>query len=231
MLSAYEMQVFKKLPSVQLLLRGNWRYSRSVVVGNSLVPYNFQSAFVRRCSLSKHVYPIGIFLLAMWLVKLVDTIFPADLNQLGIQPRTLRGLPGIFLMPFLHGGFGHLLSNTIPLAILLGLTVASRHNPWPVIAAIVIGGGVLLWLLGRNASHVGASGLVFGLVAYLITVGIREKQLASLAVAVLVGIIFGTTLISGIIPRFGSEVSWDGHLFGAISGVLVGLATTEAATV
>ena len=181
--------------------------------------------------MTKHLYPIGILLLAMWLVRIVDLIFPGDFNQLGIQPRTLRGLPGIILMPFLHGSFGHLISNTIPLAILLGLTVASRHNPWPVIAAIVIGGGVMLWFLGRNASHVGASGMVFGLIAYLITVGIREKQIPSLAVAVLVGILFGTTLISGVIPRLGSEVSWDGHLFGAISGVLVGVVTAQPSTV
>jgi membrane associated rhomboid family serine protease len=188
---------------------------------------SFDPIFFRRPSLTKHLYPIGILLLAMWLVRIVDIIFPGDFNQLGIQPRTLRGLPGIILMPFLHGSFGHLISNTIPLVILLGLTVASRHNPWPVVAAIVLGGGVMLWLLGRNASHVGASGLVFGLIAYLITVGIREKQIPSLAVAVLVGILFGTTLISGVIPRLGSEVSWDGHLFGAISGMLVGIATAE----
>lgn len=181
-------------------------------------------------AVKKQAYPILVLLLAMWLVQIVDAIIPIDLNQLGLQPRTLRGLPGIALMPFLHAGFGHLISNTIPLAILLGLTVASRHRAWPVIVAIIIGNGVLLWFLGRNASHVGASGLVFGLIAYLITVGIREKQLVSLAIAVVVGFLFGATLIIGVIPSFGSVVSWEGHLMGAISGVIVAVKTSRTSS-
>jgi len=164
----------------------------------------------------------------MWLVRIVDAVIPFDFNQLGLLPRTLRGLLGIGLMPFLHGGFGHLISNTVPLAILLGMTVASRHQAWPVIVAIIVGNGVLLWLFGRSAYHVGASGLVFGLIAYLITVGVREKQLASLGIAILVGLLFGGTLFTGVIPSFRSAVSWDGHLFGATSGLIVGLATTRS---
>jgi len=174
----------------------------------------------------KQAYPIFIILLVMWMVRLVDMIIPVDLNRLGLLPRTLQGLPGIGLMPFLHGGLGHLLSNTIPLAILLGLTVVSRHQAWPVIVAIVIGNGLLLWCFGRNAYHIGASGLIFGLIAYLITVGIREKQFLSIAVALLVGFLFGTTLLSGVIPTFGSSVSWDGHLLGALSGGIVGVHTS-----
>lgn len=163
----------------------------------------------------------------MWLIRIVDAIIKIDLNHLGLTPRTLHGLLGIPLMPFLHGGFGHLISNTIPLAVLLALTVASRHRAWPVVFAIIIGNGVLLWIFGRNAYHIGASGLVFGLIAYLITVGIREKKLFSMGIAMIVGILFGTTLLTGVIPDFGSGVSWDGHLTGAISGLLVGIGTTR----
>jgi membrane associated rhomboid family serine protease len=174
----------------------------------------------------KHAYPIFILLLVMWLVRILDMILPVDFNRLGLLPRTVQGLPGIGLMPFLHGGMGHLISNTIPLAILLGLTVASRHRAWPVIVSIVIGNGLLLWCFGRNAYHIGASGLIFGLIAYLITVGIREKQLLSIAVALLVGFLFGTTLLTGVVPTVGSSVSWDGHLLGAISGGIVGVQTS-----
>jgi membrane associated rhomboid family serine protease len=179
--------------------------------------------------MAKQAYPIFMLLLSMWLVRIVDMIIPFDFNQFGLVPRSLSGLPGIALMPFLHGGWGHLISNTIPLVILLGLTVASRHQAWPVITVIVIGGGVLLWCFGRNAYHIGASGLVFGLIAYLITVGVREKHIVSAGIALLVGFLFGTTLITGVIPSFDSAVSWDGHLMGAISGTLVGVKTSKPA--
>lgn len=179
--------------------------------------------------LAKQAYPILVILLAMWLVRTVDMIIPFDLNQFGLLPRTLSGLTGIALMPFLHDGWGHLISNTIPLAFLLGLTVASRHQAWPVITIIVLGGGVLLWCFGRSAYHIGASGLVFGLIAYLITVGVRERHILSAGIALLVGFLFGATLITGVIPSFGSAVSWDGHLMGAISGAVVGVQTSKPA--
>ncbi|TWT50175.1 Rhomboid family protein [Rubripirellula amarantea] len=177
--------------------------------------------------MSKSAYSVFLVVLAMWLVRIVDAIIPADLNTWGLIPRTLTGLIGIPLSPFLHGGFGHLISNTIPLVILLMLTISSRHRPWPVIIAITLGGGSLLWIVGRNASHVGASGLVFGLIAYLITVGFREKQMVSLGIAVLVGFLFGGTLLSGVVPVFTSPVSWEGHLCGAVAGLVVGYVTTE----
>ncbi|TWU31005.1 rhomboid family intramembrane serine protease [Novipirellula artificiosorum] len=179
--------------------------------------------------MKKQAYPIMILLLVMWLVRIVDVVIPADLNQFGLQPRSIQGILGIGTMPFLHAGFGHLISNTVPLLILLGLTVASRgDHAWPVVAGIIVGSGVLLWMFGRNANHIGASGLVFGLIAFLITVGVREKRFGSIAVALLVGFLFGTTLFFGIIPSFGSTVSWDGHLFGAISGLIVGIATSSS---
>jgi membrane associated rhomboid family serine protease len=177
----------------------------------------------------KQTYSVFVVLLAMWLIQIVDSLIPYDLTSWGLYPRSLRGLLGIPLSPFLHSGFGHLLSNTIPLVVLLSLTIMSRHQAWPVIVAIVIGGGTLLWLVGRSASHVGASGLVFGLIAYLITVGIREKQLVSLGIAIVVGFMFGGTLLFGMLPAFGSRVSWEGHLCGAIAGLGIGVATTQRA--
>jgi membrane associated rhomboid family serine protease len=172
--------------------------------------------------LKRQAYAIAAVLLVMWGIRLVDALIPVDFNQFGLLPRTLRGLTGIVTMPFLHVGFGHLISNTVPLVILLGLTVASRHQAWPAIVGIIAGNGILLWLFGRNAYHIGASGLVFGLIAYLITVGIREKQIVSVSVALLVGFLFGGTLLFGVIPDFSSADSWDGHLCGAVAGVLVG---------
>lgn len=163
----------------------------------------------------------------MWLVQIVDSIIPYDLTTWGLQPRTFHGLVGIPLAPFLHAGFGHLMSNTVPLIVLLSLTILSRHQAWPAIGGIILAGGALLWIIGRNANHVGASGLVFGLIAYLITVGIREKQLLSLGIAIVVGFLFGGTLLFGMLPAFGSSVSWEGHLCGGIAGLGVGIVTTQ----
>jgi membrane associated rhomboid family serine protease len=178
-------------------------------------------------TLKEQAYPIFVIVLAMWLVRITDAVIPYDLTRWGLLPRSLSGLLGIGSMPFLHANFEHLLSNTIPLVILLGLTVASRHRAWPVVVSIIVGNGLLLWLFGRTAYHIGASGLVFGLIAYLITVGVREKQIVSIAIALLVGFLFGGTLLTGVIPRFSSAMSWDGHLFGAISGLVIGVITTK----
>jgi membrane associated rhomboid family serine protease len=166
----------------------------------------------------KDFYYVAAFLIAIWLVYVVDAIIPYALNQWGLDPRTVSGLPGIVLMPFLHQGFGHVFGNTLSLAILLVLLLGSRRQHWTIVVAIVVINGVLLWLLGRSGNHVGASGLVFGLIAYLIVAGILEKKPVSIGIALLVGFFFGGTLISGIIPRVSSEVSWDGHLSGAVAG-------------
>ncbi|MCM2371801.1 rhomboid family intramembrane serine protease [Aporhodopirellula aestuarii] len=176
------------------------------------------------------LYPVAGFVGVMWAVYLIDIVVPGAFIEYGLVPRTLRRLPGIVTMPFLHGGIGHLISNTIPIAILLSLTVLTRQRPWESVIAIGVCGGVLLWVFGRSANHIGASGLVFGLITFLIIVGFREKQLVSLMVAIAVGLFFGGSLLSGVIPSFGSSVSWDGHLFGAIAGVIVGIATTEKVT-
>jgi len=154
-------------------------------------------------------------------------ILPWDLNTLGLVPRTLDGLIGIPLMPWLHGGWGHLLSNTVPLCILLLLLMSSRTDYLPILVCLIVFGGGLLWCFGREAVHIGASGLVYGLVAFLIASGFMERKLISMAIALLVGFLYGTTLFFGVLPTAGPNVSWDGHLFGALGGVLAALAFTR----
>ena len=113
------------------------------------------------------------------------------------------------------GGAGgsalRLMSNTFPLIILLCLLAGSRANSWAVVLYIVLLGGALLWMLGRPATHIGASGLVYGLIAFLLLSGIFERRFVPLAISLLVGFLFGATLLSGILPTVGSRVSWDGH--------------------
>lgn len=164
---------------------------------------------------------------SLWVVRIADMILPWDLNTLGLVPRTLDGLIGIPLMPWLHGGWGHLLSNTVPLCILLLLLMSSRTDYLPILVCLIVFGGGLLWCFGREAVHIGASGLVYGLVAFLIASGFMERKLISMAIALLVGFLYGTTLFFGVLPTAGPNVSWDGHLFGALGGVLAALAFTR----
>lgn len=167
----------------------------------------------------EELHGVVLFLAAIWIVYAVSLILPID--RLGLYPRSLSGLLGIVTMPFLHANVFHLLGNTIPLAVLLTLLAGSRANSTEVVASIVVIGGALLWVFGRSAIHVGASGLISGLATFLITAGLRERRIIPLVVAVIVFCFYGMTLVRGLIPWPGSNVSWDGHLTGAIAGILV----------
>ncbi len=158
----------------------------------------------------------------MWLVFVVDLILPPDLRRLGLYPRSVSGIVGIPLMPFLHASFDHLLGNTISLIILLFLLVGSRKDSWWVVGCIVLVSGALLWIFGRPAVHVGASGVTFGLCSFLITVSIRERRVIPVVIGILVGLIYGGTMLTGVIPRWQSDISWDGHLCGLLAGGLAG---------
>ena len=159
---------------------------------------------------------ILFFVAAIWIVFLADLLLP--LEQLGLIPRTVRGLPGIAASPFLHADFSHVISNTVPLLALLMLLAGSRSDSRAVVISIVLVSGGLLWLFGREAIHIGASGLVFGLITFLLVSGVLERRWPALLTALLVGLLYGGTLFTGILP-FQRGVSWDGHLFGALAGI------------
>ncbi len=167
-----------------------------------------------------------LFVGTIWVVFLADRVLPIDLAQWGIVPRSLFGLVGIPFSPFLHAGWGHILSNTVPLAVLLVLLAGSRARSWEIVTEIILLGGALLWLFGRPGPHVGASGLIYGLIAFLLVSGFREKRFVPLAVALLVGFLYGTTLIWGVLPSVQSHVSWEGHLTSAIAGGAIAYTAT-----
>ncbi len=176
----------------------------------------------------EELHGVVLFLAAIWVLYGLSLVLPV-IDGFGLVPRTFRGLIGIVTMPFLHANFLHLLGNTIPLAVLLSLLAGSRANSVEVVGTIIVLGGAMLWLVGQRAVHVGASGLVSGLATFLITAGLRERRIVPLVVAVIVFFLYGTQLLWGVIPRFGSNVSWDGHLCGAIAGVLVAWPLTRDA--
>ncbi len=164
------------------------------------------------------IYRVALFLAVIVVVFALDVFLP--LEQFGLRPRHLDGLVGIVAMPFLHANLSHLCSNLVPLAVLLGMLVVSDARPLATVVMVALLGGVLTWLFARSGNHVGASGLVFGLAAYLIARGVSARSLTALAVAGVTVALYGATLLGGIVPSAG-PVSWDGHLAGAVAGVLV----------
>ena len=162
---------------------------------------------------------VGGMAALMWLVEVVDLV-AGDLDSAGIRPRDPDGLPGVVLAPFLHGGFGHLLGNTVPFLVLGAAIALSGLARIAVVAATVaVVGGLGTWLVAPAGTvHIGASGLVFGFAAYLVARGAFSRRALHLGVGLLVLAVYGTTLAFGFVPTPG--VSWQGHLFGAVGGVV-----------
>lgn len=156
----------------------------------------------------------------MWVSETVDTALHGRLDQYGIIAREPDGLFGIITAPFLHLGFGHLISNTLPL-VTLGAIIAINGalRLFCVTAIVTTIGGLGTWLISPpDTITIGASGLVFGYAAYLIVRGIFNRRLGQVAVGVLVIIVWGSALLGGLLPQDG--ISWQGHLFGGIAGIL-----------
>ena len=161
------------------------------------------------------------FVATIWVVEIVNGLLGHRLNAYGILPRTVDGLPGIVLSPFLHANLWHVMSNTVPLLV-LGLLAALRSRggfPWVSLFIIVVGGAGV-WVVGRSAAHVGASGLVFGYFGYLVAKGWYDKRILSLLIAAAVIVVFGWGILFGVLPT-GGFVSWEGHLCGLLAGVLI----------
>jgi membrane associated rhomboid family serine protease len=174
----------------------------------------------RRAALLEGAAVIGILLAAMWVLEIVNSIDGQKLDGDGIHPRSLGGLPGILSAPFLHAGFGHLLGNTIPFAI-LGMLVAigGARRVIEVTVIVILIAGLGTWLTaGGGTSTIGASGVVFGYAGYLIARGFFTRRMMELAGGVVVALLFGGALAWDLVPRSG--VSWEDHLFGGIGGIL-----------
>lgn len=163
--------------------------------------------------------PVVVMVTIMWALEIIDTVAGGRLDRQGIEPRQLSGLDGIVFAPFLHGGFGHLIANTVPFLLLGGaiaLGTTERFIKVTVIVALI--GGFGTWLTGpANTVHIGASGLVFGYLTYLMARGVFARNVWYLLGGVVTFMIYGGVLW-GLLPAPG--ISWQGHLFGAIGGVV-----------
>ena len=170
--------------------------------------------------LKTQVTILGGFVALMWLIELVDIlVFRQALNIYGILPRQIIGLRGILFAPFLHGGLGHLIANTLPFLILGWFVMLRETSDFFVVTGItMLVSGLGVWLFGSPGLHIGASGIVFGYLGFLLLRGYFERNIPSILLSLIVGVLYGS-LIWGVLP-LQQGISWEGHLFGFIGGVL-----------
>jgi len=159
-----------------------------------------------------------IFIIVICLVKLLEIVLETKFGFLGNRPRNLAGINGIFTMPFVHGDIKHLFNNSTSFFVLgTALYYFYRRVANKVLLITWLFSGVFVWLLARGSNHIGASGIVYGLAAFLFTSGVLRKDRPAMVIALVVTFFYGS-MVWGLIPgRPG--ISWEGHLFGALGGV------------
>jgi membrane associated rhomboid family serine protease len=163
------------------------------------------------------------FVALIWLIQLLNWGLDLELERFGVRPRELAGLPGILLAPLLHAGFAHLIANSLPLLVLgTGMLHLYPNSALKVIPAVYLGPGIAVWLFARPSVHVGASGLVYGLVSYIFVAGLMRRDKRAIAASLLVCFLYGT-LAWGVLP-IEPGVSWETHLAAALIGLMLAIA-------
>lgn len=159
------------------------------------------------------------FVLLLWAIHIIQILTKINLFKLGVFPRTFFGLKGIFTSPLIHSDYGHLFSNSLPL-LLLGLGICYNYPTLSkrLFVIVYFFHGFLVWIFARQAFHIGASGLVYGFVAFLFFSGLIRRDNRSIALALIVTLLYGG-LTWGVLP-IKSEVSWEAHLFGSVVGII-----------
>ncbi|HOW24715.1 MAG TPA: rhomboid family intramembrane serine protease [Bacteroidales bacterium] len=166
-----------------------------------------------------------LFILLLWMIKGAELIFQFDPGFLGIYPRRPEGLPGILLSPLIHGDVKHLAANTIPLLV-LGTAIFHfyREIAWKVIILLYLVPGIWVWFGARDAYHIGASGLIYGLASFLFFSGLIRRDGKLMALSLLIVFLYGS-MVWGIFPNFIPEkrISWESHLMGLIAGLILAI--------
>lgn len=159
----------------------------------------------------------------LWVVYFIQYMGWFNFTSYGNWPQHREGLKGIIFSPFIHGSFEHLISNTLPIIVLLSVLL----NAYPrvalgVLVFVHIASGTLVWLLAPDTGvHIGISGIIYGIASFLVASGLFRKNRSSVTIALLVAMMYGGMLL-GFIPEKG--VSWQSHLFGALSGIFIAFA-------
>jgi len=179
-------------------------------------------AFYRKKLLLSIFIP-ALLVVLMWLAEFTEQLFETDFSDFGIYPLSKEGLPGILLSPFIHDGFKHLFNNSVPLFFLSScLFYFYSEVALRVLSLTYILTGILVWIFGREAWHIGASGLVYGLAAFLFFSGIIRRHLGLIALSLLIVFLYGS-MVWGMVPLLYKNVSWESHMLGAFSGVMLSI--------
>jgi membrane associated rhomboid family serine protease len=179
-----------------------------------------EGSFYRKKFFLSLIIP-GTFVFLMWLIKIIEILFGIDLSGLGIYPLSVKGLPGIIFSPFIHADFTHLFNNSLPLLLLsvalfyFYSEIALKVFTWTYFLT-----GILVWLGGRAAWHIGASGLVYGLTSFLFFSGIIRRYFRLIALSLLVVFLYGE-MVWGIFPGIYENISWESHMLGFFSGIVL----------
>ena len=161
----------------------------------------------------------------LWVIQLVNAGDEYGLDRFGLRARHLDGLWGVVTEPFLHASYGHLLSNTAPLILIGWVLMRSGVRTWAIVTAVVVvAGGLATWVVGPSDKViVGASGMVFGWLGYLLARAYFARRFQWVVEAVLVLFFFGT-LLFGLLPNLQAHVAWQAHVCGFVAGVATGAA-------
>ena len=160
------------------------------------------------------------FALLLWVLKLAEYLSGLDFTQFGIYPRQAGGLLGVLCAPLIHASFSHLFANTAPIIVIGTMLLYGYPRAAKVLLPVVyLGSGFAVWLFAREAYHIGASGLVFGMLFFVFTVGVLRWERRTIAISLAVFFLYGS-MISGILPG-ARDVSFESHLSGALIGILL----------
>ena len=158
------------------------------------------------------------FVVLIWSIQLLNWALDLGVEDFGVRPRELAGLPGIFFAPLMHSGFAHLVANSLPLLVLgTAMLYLYPNAALRVLPAVYLGPGVAVWLLARGGVHVGASGLIYGLVGYVFVAGLIRRDRRAIAASLLVAFLYGAS-VWGVLP-IERGVSWETHLAAALIGL------------
>jgi len=167
------------------------------------------------------IFP-ALMVFIFWIVEITEQTIGISFVRLGVYPLHLKGLPGILFSPFIHSGFSHLISNSIPFFILMfALIYFYRRISYRIFIQLFFLSGACVWLSGREAWHIGASGVIYAMAAFHFVSGIIRNDTRLLTLSVTVVFLYGG-MVWGLLP-IKPDVSWEGHLWGAISGVVLAL--------
>ena len=162
----------------------------------------------------------GFFVAVLWLVHITKLLLDFNLTRWGIFPREMDGIWGIFAAPLIHGSWQHLISNSAPLFV--SLVIIHYFYKRVVVSSFVLIyflTGSAVWLFGRSVYHIGASGVVYGLIAFIFWSGVFRRNIKSIVLALIVTILY-VGYLEGIVP-FQEGISWESHLLGLIVGIIV----------